>query len=81
MTGDFWHFPRVEIAETVYKALAFRPTNAISMFGPRRSGKTQFLIRDLAPLAKKRGHKAVCRFFGDRSAHPQRCCYTRSTKR
>lgn len=30
------------------------------MFGPRRTGKTQFLTHDLEPFAKRHGHVVVC---------------------
>ncbi len=54
-----WHYPRIELAERVYDVLSGGPTNALSLFGPRRTGKTQFLTHDLAPLAEARGHKVV----------------------
>lgn len=66
MDNGYWHFPRTELAETFYRALALGPTKAISMFGPRQIGKTEFLTKDLAPLAEKRGHKVVfADFWGD----------------
>lgn len=66
MDNGQWHFPRVELAETLYRALALGPTKAISMFGPRQTGKTEFLVKDLAPLAEERGHKvAFADFWGD----------------
>ena len=35
------------------------PSKALTLFGPRRSGKTTFLLRDLGPLAEARGHRVV----------------------
>lgn len=59
MSRSHWHFPRREFAEQVYDLLAHGPVSALSLFGPRRTGKTQFLIHDLAPLAKEEGHRVV----------------------
>lgn len=39
--------------------LSAGPIQALSLFGPRRTGKTQFLLQDLAPLAEARGHRVV----------------------
>jgi len=54
-----WHFPRSEFAESIYKLLADGPIQAITLFGPRRTGKTQFLTQDLAPLAENKSHRVV----------------------
>ena len=59
MSKEHWHFPRLEFAEMVYGLLANGPVQAISLFGPRRTGKTQFLTHDLAPLAENKGHRVV----------------------
>ena len=59
MSKAHWHFPRSEFAETVYGLLANGPVQAVSLFGPRRTGKTQFLTHDLAPLAEDKGHRVV----------------------
>src|SRR5581483_2287823 len=40
-----------------------RLANALVLFGPRRIGKTEFLIRDLGPLAEKAGHRVVYASF------------------
>ena len=59
MAGNHWHFPRSELAETTLNLIVNGPTNAITMFGPRRMGKTEFLRDDLGPLAEKRGHRVT----------------------
>lgn len=56
---DIWHFPRPEFAEKIYNLLVNGPIPAVSMFAPRRMGKTDFLRKDLAPLAESRGHLVV----------------------
>ncbi len=59
LNRNLWHYPRTELAESFYRLLIKGPVQAISLFGPRRTGKTQFLTQDLAPLAESRGHKVV----------------------
>ncbi len=59
MSRRDWYFPRSQFVEQVYKYLAFGPIQGVSIFGPRRTGKTQFLTRDLAPLVEEKGHRVV----------------------
>jgi hypothetical protein len=54
-----WHYPRSDFAEKVFTLLVDGPINAARLFGPRRMGKTEFLLRDLAELAESRGHRVV----------------------
>lgn len=59
MSKSEWHFPRKDFAKQVYSVLVDSPSAAATLFGPRRTGKTEFLIEDLAPFAEKRGHRVV----------------------
>ena len=59
MTNSNWHYPRKEFADKVYNSLANGPIQGVSIFGLRRTGKTQFLTHDLAPLAEGKGHRVV----------------------
>ncbi len=59
MTNSNWHYPRKEFADKVYNLLAKGPIQGVSIFGLRRTGKTQFLTHDLAPLAEDKGHRVV----------------------
>lgn len=54
-----WHYPRTDLAARIYAVLAGGPVQAVSLFGPRRTGKTQFLTHDMAPLAEAKGHRVV----------------------
>ncbi len=63
MTRDPWHFRRDELAEQVLGTLARGPAQALSLFAPRRAGKTEFLIQDLAPHAETRGHRVIYASF------------------
>ncbi len=63
MTRDPWHFRRDQLAEQVLGTLARGPAQALSLFAPRRAGKTEFLIQDLAPHAETRGHRVIYASF------------------
>lgn len=52
MSRGHWHFPRTELTNQVFLSLTSGPLHAYTLFGPRRTGKTQFLIRDLAQFAE-----------------------------
>lgn len=54
-----WHYPRTEFTENVFTMLVDGPIHAVRLFGPRRMGKTEFLLRDLTELAESKGHRVV----------------------
>src|SRR5882672_9206331 len=60
---DPWHYPRSELAKRTFTLIEKRLAKALVLFGPRRIGKTEFLIRDLGPLAEKAGHRVVYASF------------------
>jgi hypothetical protein len=60
---DIFHFPRLEEARRFLDRLQDGEAQALVMFGQRRTGKTRFLVRDLAPLAEQRGIRAVYSSF------------------
>jgi len=59
MSKDNWHYPRRDFSQTVFTLLVDGPAHAVRLFGPRRMGKTQFLLRDLGRLAEQKGHRVV----------------------
>ena len=59
IASDDWHFPRRKFTEDMYDVLATGPVQGAKMFGPRRTGKTEFLTCDLAPYIEARGHRVV----------------------
>lgn len=64
---DPWHFPRADLAAKVLATLDSGVVNAITLFAPRRMGKTQFAVTDLAPLAAKQGWLvAYCNLWSDK---------------
>ena len=63
MPKDPWHFSRSEFTEQVLTALTQGPAQALTLFAPRRTGKTEFLLKDIAPLAEDRGHPVIYASF------------------
>ena len=63
MPKDPWHFSRPEFPEQVLTALTEGPAQALTLFAPRRTGKTEFLLKDLAPLAEEGGHPVIYASF------------------
>lgn len=53
MTID-WHFPRKDLTENVLTAYETGPSNTLTLFAPRRMGKTEFVLYDLIPAATER---------------------------
>ena len=60
---DPWHFERRDFTAHVLNLLTEGPAGALSLFGPRRTGKTEFLLKDLAPRAQRRGHRVIYASF------------------
>ncbi len=63
MAVDLWHFERGEFTSRVLTLLVDGPGQALTLFAPRRTGKTEFLLKDLAPLAEERGHRVIYASF------------------
>ena len=63
MVVDLWHFERGEFTSRVLTLLVGGPGQALTLFAPRRTGKTEFLLKDLEPLAEERGHRVVYASF------------------
>lgn len=60
---DPWHFSRHDLARRTLALLTAGPARALTLFGPRRSGKTEFLTKDLGPIAEADGHRVVYMSF------------------
>lgn len=59
-----WHFPRNELAKRYMNAFDTGITGALALFAPRRMGKTEFVLLDLAPEAESRGYQVgYCSFW------------------
>ncbi|MDP2227887.1 MAG: hypothetical protein Q8J78_10485 [Moraxellaceae bacterium] len=55
MTQDPWHFARTALAGQVLGMFDTGLSSALTFFAPRRMGKTEFLRKDITPLAESRG--------------------------
>jgi hypothetical protein len=54
-----WHFARDALAREVLDAYESGAISRGTIYAPRRKGKTEFILRDLIPLARSRGWVAV----------------------
>lgn len=59
-----WHYPRTPLATGYMDAFSTGITGALALFAPRRMGKTEFVLLDLAPEAERRGYQVgYCSFW------------------
>ncbi len=66
-----WHFDRTELAEQFMDRFNIGATTALTLFAPRRMGKTEFVLEDLLPMAaEKHDYLTVYVNFWDRKADP-----------
>lgn len=54
MSIDPWHFPRFILAKQILDMFESGLSSALIFFAPRRMGKTEFLLKDIMPLADRR---------------------------
>lgn len=65
-----WHYPRTDLADQILDRLEVGATTALTLFAPRRMGKTEFVVHDLLPMAAQRGYIGVYVNFWDRKEDP-----------
>ncbi|WGK63432.1 hypothetical protein QAO71_17985 (plasmid) [Halopseudomonas sp. SMJS2] len=65
-----WHFPRTDLAESILDRFEIGATTALTLFAPRRMGKTEFVNQDLLPMAVEQGYIDVYVNFWDRKHNP-----------
>lgn len=53
--NDPFYYPRTDLAKKLLISLKEGIAHAFTLFAPRRMGKTQFLLNDIQPCAKKMG--------------------------
>lgn len=59
------YFPRTELANRLLISLKDGITHALTLFAPRRMGKTQFLLNDIKPTAENMGFSVFYFSFMD----------------
>ena len=65
---DLWHYPRTSLAQSMVDALSSGVVHALTLFAPRRMGKTEFLRNDITPLAQEAGYRVFYFSFLDGAA-------------
>ena len=65
MSQDIWHFPRNDMAKQVLGMFEIGLSSALIFFAARRMGKTEFLRKDMQPLANSRGWQTLYFSFLD----------------
>ncbi len=71
MNNDIWHYPRTTLAEQVLNMFSSGLSSALVFFAPRRMGKTEFLLKDIQPLAKKNHWHVFYFSFLDAITNPE----------
>jgi len=56
---NIWHYHRPTLAALYLKALNAGVVVSTTIFAPRRTGKTSFLLKDLKPAAEKAGFQVI----------------------
>ena len=49
--SDLWHYPRPVLAKQIMDVFESGLTHSLTLFAPRRMGKTEFLLKDIVPIA------------------------------
>lgn len=57
--NEIWHYPRPALARSYLALLGSGLVTTTSIFAPRRTGKTVFLLQDLTPAALKAGYQVA----------------------
>lgn len=68
--NDLWHYPRTELATQILSVFESGLASAFTFFAPRRMGKTEFLRKDIQPLAQAKGWNVFYFSFLDAADHP-----------
>ena len=55
ISHDPWHFPRTELTKQILGMFETGLASSLTFFAPRRMGKTEFLRKDITPLAEQLG--------------------------
>lgn len=65
MQKDPLYFPRTTLAQALLSSMRAGISHAFTLFAPRRMGKTQFLLKDMKPLAEAEGFNVFYFSFMD----------------
>lgn len=65
-----WHYERTSLISAVLSGFEAGVSNTITLFAPRRMGKTEFLLYDLIPAASAKGYQTLYVSFWDNPEDP-----------
>jgi hypothetical protein len=68
---DIWHYARTDLAKQILGLFESGLASALVFFAPRRMGKTEFLRKDIQPLAEAQGWKVFYFSFLDAESNAQ----------
>lgn len=68
---DPWHYPRDTLAQQIMGMFDSGLASALTLFAPRRKGKTEFLRKDITPLAEEHGWRVFYFSFLDAGTQVQ----------
>ena len=71
MQKDIWHYPRTKLAEQVIYMFEIGLSSALTFYAPWRMGKTEFLRKDIQPIAEEKGFLTFYFSFLDVKKNPQ----------
>lgn len=71
-----WHFPRTALAQQYIDEFDSNLSDIVALFAPRRMGKTEFVMRDVIPIAKREHYTAVVIDFWNDRTNPAKCMIT-----
>ena len=70
MKNDPWHYSREDLAKQILGMFENNLSSALVFFAPRRMGKTEFLRKDIMPLAERHGWAVFYFSFLDVGLNP-----------
>ena len=71
--GLNWHFPRHDLTERFLSTFGSGVSNTLTLFAPRRMGKTEFVLYDLIPTAHDHGYLCIYVSFWENPKNPAQC--------
>ena len=69
--NDIWHYPRTDLASFIINGMKGDLIDRSTIFAPRKSGKTEFILKDLLPLAEENGMLVVYVDFWKDKTNPR----------
>jgi hypothetical protein len=66
-----WHYPRKDFASFILEGMKSNLLTRVTIFAPRKSGKTEFALQDVKPLAKEQGMLVIYVDFWKNKSDPE----------